>query len=48
MEYLASAVIMKLLKSCVGPSPIIEITFFSLSICTDELLPTPRITQLLY
>ena len=30
---------------CVGPSPTIEISFFLLSICTEELISTLKIIQ---
>ena len=47
MEYLASAVIVVSSNPHVGPSPRTEIIFPLLSICTDELLSTPKIVVFL-
>ena len=41
--YLVSAVNTVSSNPCVGPSPIIKISLFLLSICTDKLLPAPNI-----
>ena len=43
IEYLTSTVIVALSKPCVGPSPRTKIFLFLLSICTEELLSTPKI-----
>ena len=47
IEYSASAVIFVSSNLCVGPLPRTEISFLLLSIWTDELLSTPKITTLL-
>ena len=47
MEYLSSAVMVVSSNPCVGPSPRAQISFFLLSIRTDELLPTPKIITFL-
>ena len=44
---LASAVIVALSKPCVGHSPRTKIFLFLLSICTEELLSTPKIMTFL-
>ena len=33
---------------CVGPSPRIKMSFFLLSICTDELIPASKIMKHIY
>ena len=47
IEYSASAVIFVSSNLCVEPLARTEITFLLLSIWTDELLSTPKITTLL-
>ena len=47
IEYSASAVIFVSSNLCVEPLPRTEISFLLLSIWTDELLSTPKITALL-
>ena len=47
IEYLAATAIVVLSNLYVGPSPRTKIPFFSLSICTDELLCSPKITTFL-
>ena len=47
MEYLASAVNVVLSNPCIGPIPSIKISFLLLSICTDELMSTPKIMTFL-
>ena len=47
IEYSASAVIFGSSNLCVGPLPRTEISFLLLSIWTDELLSTPKITTFL-
>ena len=44
--YLASAAIVPLSKSCVVPSPRTNIFFFLPTMCTEELLSTPKIMTL--
>ena len=44
--YFASAVNVVSSNPCVGPSPGIKISLFSLLICTDELISTPNIMTL--
>ena len=46
IRYLASAVIVPSSKSCVVPSPRTNIFLFLPSICTEELLSTPKIMTL--
>ena len=41
--YLYSAVNVVLFKPCVCPSPRTKISLLLLSICTDELVPAPKI-----
>ena len=43
IEYLAAAVNVVSSTPCVGPSPRIEISLFSLSICTDQFISTLKI-----
>ena len=43
--YFASAVNVVSSNSCVGPLPRIKISFFLLSICTDELISAPKIMK---
>ena len=43
IEYSASVFNVVLSNPYVGPLPRIKITFFSLSICTDDLISTPKI-----
>ena len=45
--YLASAFNVVSFNPCVGYSPRIEISLFSLSICTDELMSAPKIVTFL-
>ena len=47
-EYLNSTVIVVSSNPVVGPSPQTNISFFKSSLCTDELLSTPKITTFLY
>ena len=47
IEYLASAVIAVSSNFYIGPSPRTNIPFFLLSVCTDELLSTSKITTFL-
>ena len=48
MRYLASDIILLLSNFCVGPSTRTKISFLLLSLCNDELLPTPKITTFLH
>ena len=47
MEYLDSAVIVVSSNLCAGPSPKTKVSFFLLSICTDELMSIPKIIAFL-
>ena len=47
IEYWASAVNVVSSNSYVGPLPSSKISFFLLSICTDELMSIPKITSFL-
>ena len=44
IEYSVSALNVVHFNLCVGPLPRIKISFALLSICTDELVSTPKIT----
>ena len=47
MGYSGSAVNAVSSNTCVGPLPRIKKSFFLLSSCTDELIPTPNIITFL-
>ena len=46
IDYFFSAVNVVLSNPCAEPSPRIRISFFLLSTCTEELIPTPKIITL--
>ena len=48
IEYCADAVIVVTSNPCVAPLPRTKISFFLLSICTVQLLSTPKITFLFF
>ena len=47
IKYWVSAVNIVLSDPCVGPKPKIKVSFFLLSICTDELISVPKIMTFL-